>query len=154
MIVLFFYFWLYEVKVILMQEKYVQRAVQLNGQGYNCAQSVACAFSDILDLDENTIFRLSEGFGGGMGGYDGTCGAISGAVLVISLVNSAGNATQPSKEKTYTLVKELFDRFVEETGSSVCKELKGMDTGLPLYPCLDCIKEAVRFTYASLKTSR
>lgn len=135
-----------------MQEKYIQRAVQLSGQGYNCAQSVACAFTDILDLDDKTMFRLSEGFGGGMGGYDGTCGAISGAVLVISLVNSGGNPSQPSKEKTYTLVKNFFDRFVEKTGSSVCKELKGVDTGVALYPCPDCIKEAVRLTYESLKT--
>lgn len=134
-----------------MKEKYVQRATQLSGQGYNCAQAVACAFTDILDIDEQTLFKLSEGFGSGMGGLDGTCGAISGAILVISLLNSGGDSSQPTKEKTYGKVKEVFDRFVKDIGSSVCKDIKGLETGVVLHPCADCIQDAVRYTYEHLQ---
>lgn len=135
----------------MMKEKYVQQASQLSNEGYNCAQAVACAFIDLLDIDEKTLFKLSEGFGGGMGGLDGTCGAISGAILVISLLNSSGDANQPTKEKTYNIVKEIFDKFVREIGSSVCKEIKGIETGTVLHPCGDCIKDAVRYTYEHLQ---
>lgn len=134
-----------------MKEKYVQRAAQLNSDGYNCAQAVVCAFADILDIDEQTLFKLAEGFGGGMGGYEGTCGALSGGILVISLLTSSGNSTQPTKEKTYKLVKDLFDQFVKNSGSSVCKELKGLETGVVLHPCALCIQDAVRLTYEHIQ---
>jgi hypothetical protein len=42
---------------------YVDRAAQLREQGYNCAQSVACAFSDEVALDAQQLFQLTEGFG-------------------------------------------------------------------------------------------
>ena len=134
-----------------MKERYVQRAIQLSGQGYNCAQAVACTFTDILDIDEQTLFKLSEGLGRGMGGMDGTCGALSGAILVLSLLNSSGDIKHPTKEKTYVQVKEIFDRFVKEIGSSVCRDIKGVDSGFALYPCADCIQDAVRYTYEHLQ---
>ena len=52
-------------------------------KGYNCAQSVSCAFSDRTDFDEETIFRLTEGLGLGMGGMQGMCGAIAAAGVQI-----------------------------------------------------------------------
>ena len=49
----------------------------------NCAQSVLTAFSDELGLDRNTALRLARGFGGGMGRTGKTCGAVTGAYMVI-----------------------------------------------------------------------
>ena len=48
-----------------------QRAQELHGKGYNCAQSVACAYCDLVGLDEQTAYKMAEGFGLGMG-----CGSI------------------------------------------------------------------------------
>ena len=50
-------------------------------QGFNCAQAVACTLAPAIGLDVDQTFRLMEGFGGGMGGYTETCGAVSGAVM-------------------------------------------------------------------------
>ena len=44
-----------------------QRAQELHGKGYNCAQSVACAYCDLVGLDEQTAYKMAEGFGLGMG---------------------------------------------------------------------------------------
>ena len=126
-----------------MEEEYVKKSQILRDKGYNCAQSVACAFSDVVHVDEATLKAMIAGFGGGMGGNDGTCGALSGAIVVLSLLKSTLGQT---KEEIYSSVKELFDTFVEHNGSSVCKELKGTETGVELTSCGDCIIDAVRFT--------
>lgn len=130
-----------------MEEMYVQRANDFRSQGYNCAQAVACAFVDLLDIDENTLRSLTTGFGGGMGGNDGTCGALSGALVVLSLFMSS---QKKSKEEISASAKELFDTFVHHDGSSVCKELKGTDTGIELTSCANCIIDATRITYRSI----
>ena len=72
--------------------KYAEKALELHAKGYNCAQAVACAFSDQVDMDEDQLFKVMEGFGAGMGGMHGTCGAISGAVAIVGLMNSKGNS--------------------------------------------------------------
>jgi C_GCAxxG_C_C family probable redox protein len=127
-----------------MEEMYVQKAHELRNSGYNCAQTVACSFKDLLDIDEKTLKSITTGFGGGMGGNDGTCGAISGAIAVVSLIQNNNNE---SKEDIYNCVKKLFDKFVEHNGSSICKELKGTETGVELTSCKDCVLDAVRLTY-------
>lgn len=43
-------------------------------RGYNCAQIVLCSYAEELGIDEETLFRISEGFGAGMGGMMQTCG--------------------------------------------------------------------------------
>ena len=53
-------------------------------KGYNCAQSVALAFKDELNMEEKTIALLVSGFGGGMGRMREVCGCVSGMVFVLS----------------------------------------------------------------------
>lgn len=56
-----------------------EQAIAFHDRGFNCAQSVVCAFADKTGLDETTLFRITEGLGLGMGCMEGTCGAISAA---------------------------------------------------------------------------
>lgn len=120
-----------------------EKAVQLHRQGYNCAQAVACAFCDKVGMDEATMFRLTEGFGLGMGGMQGVCGAVSACVLLAGLQNSAGALTSPpSKLSTHRLSKQLLDAFREKNGSIICRELKGADTGTVLRSCPGCVEDA------------
>ncbi|MBQ9485696.1 MAG: C_GCAxxG_C_C family protein [Clostridia bacterium] len=60
-------------------------------QGFNCCQAVVLAFKDELGLDEETIKKLSIGFGGGLARQRLTCGAVSGMTLVLGAVMSDGN---------------------------------------------------------------
>ena len=59
------------------------RAVENLKSGLNCAQSVLSAYGEILGLDGKYIKAVSSGFGKGMGGAQKTCGAVSGAIMVI-----------------------------------------------------------------------
>jgi C_GCAxxG_C_C family probable redox protein len=83
-------------------------------------------------MDSETAFKLSCGFGGGMGRMAETCGAVTGAFLLIGLKYGKYKAEDAfSKEKTYELVGEFSDRFKELHGSIKCKELLGCDISTP-----------------------
>ena len=51
-------------------ESRVAKTIELHKKGYNCAQAVACAYCDLVGVDEDTMFKMAEGFGAGMGGME------------------------------------------------------------------------------------
>ncbi len=102
---------------------------------YNCAQSVACAFCSLTSLDEETVRRLTGAFGGGMGCGEGTCGALVGAGVMLGLLHE-------DRAEAKRQMRELMTRFRERNGSTVCKELKGIGSGVVLRPCNDCVADA------------
>ncbi len=117
-------------------------AAEYHRKGFNCAQAVACAFADEVSMSEEDLFRVLEGFGLGMGGTRGTCGAISGAVAILSLMNSIGPSDPANKASTYRLTREVIRRFEEKNGVSICGQLKGLETGTVIRSCPDCIADA------------
>ena len=100
------------------------KAAELFLQGYNCAQSVAVAFSDVTGLDEKTAARMVSAFGGGMGRLREVCGAVSGMFFVLSwLYGYDEPGDDGSKKRLYTEVQALAAAFREENGSIVCREI-------------------------------
>ena len=95
-------------------------------------------------VDEDTMFKIMEGFGLGMGCMQGTCGAVSGAQALIGMRKSKGCADPTSKAATYQVAKEVMRKFAGKNGSVVCKELKGVETGKMLRSCDGCIQDAAR----------
>ena len=124
-------------------ETRIAKTIENHKKGYNCCQAVACAYCDLVGMDEKTMFQAAEAFGAGMGGMQATCGAVSGALLLAGLKNSTGNLESPdSKMGTYQLSKEMVAQFRQKNGSVVCKELKGVESGQPLRSCDGCIEDA------------
>jgi putative acetyltransferase len=92
--------------------------------GYNCAQAVLHAHSDRLQVDPSLALRLATGFGAGMGREGEICGAVSGAILAISLRHGRGEGDDKARtEETYTRTRELLARFKERHGSVLCRDL-------------------------------
>lgn len=122
-----------------------EKAMELHKKGYNCCQAAALAFADLFERDVEMIYKLAEGFGAGMGGRDGVCGALSGAVMLAGLKNSDGKLEGgQSKAETYKLSEAMYRAFEEKAGSVICRTIKGMDNrDIPLCSCDDCIKFAV-----------
>lgn len=126
-------------------ERRVEQALENHKRGMNCCQAVACAYCDLVDMDEVTVFRAAEAFGAGMGGMQATCGALSGAVMLAGLKNSNGDPQNPvSKGSSYKLSRKLVAAFQEKNGSTVCQELKGVETGQVLRSCPGCVEDAAR----------
>lgn len=121
-----------------------EKALEYHRKGYNCAQAVACSFCGEFGVDEETMFRISEGFGFGMGMMD-MCGAVTGMLMVIGMENSVGNPEKGglTKGDTYKKVREYAEKFKQKNTTYYCRELKGVDTGTPIISCDQCILDAV-----------
>ena len=102
----------------------------------NCCQAVLVAFASELGRSEEELLRLGSGFGSGMGTMEGTCGALVGAIMVSSLLSEKGAAMAASRA--------IMPRFRELCGATICRDLKGIDTGKVLCSCENCVRNAVR----------
>ena len=131
----------------------VKLADELHRKGYSCAQSVAVACADLVDVPKEILFKATEGFGAGMGTMDGVCGALTGGLLIAGLKNSTGNlATPRSKSSTMKISKAMLNSFREKSGALICRELKGVDSGEMICSCPDCIKHGVEVVEEQLGT--
>ena len=126
----------------------VQKAIENHKKGYNCAQAVVCAFADKTSFTEDELFRLSEAFGGGMGGTGGVCGAVSAMVLLAGLKNSLGidNLPETNKKTSYMSAAELMKKFEDMNTSTICARIKGEG----LRSCDGCIEDAVKILEENL----
>ena len=61
-----------------------KKAGELAARGYMCSQCVFAHFAPELGLSEELALQLSGAFGGGSF-YGGTCGAVVGANLALSM---------------------------------------------------------------------
>lgn len=97
-------------------------------KGYLCAPAVLSTYSEQRGLEKALALKIACGFGAGIGRMGRTCGAVTGAVMVIGLHHGQVNlADEGSRLKTYILVKEFVNRFTELHGSIECRELIGYD---------------------------
>jgi len=110
----------------------VENAVSCFSEGFMCSQAVLAAYAEQLGLDREAALKVSAAFGGGMGRMGETCGAVTGAFMVMGL-KYGRTAVQDAQahEKTTRLVREFVDRFKSVNGSIVCRELLGCDLSTP-----------------------
>ena len=100
------------------------KAAELFLGGYNCAQAVLVAFSDLTGLDEKFSAKMASSFGGGMGRMREVCGAVSGMLMVAGLLYGYETpGDDVSKKAHYIRVQYLAGRFREEVGSIVCRDI-------------------------------
>lgn len=93
-----------------------------------CAQCVIAAMFDALGIWNDDIFKAASGLADGLGlTRDGACGALVGASMVISYL--FGRERKDFKDvfkpfKSYELVKELHDQYVEQYGTCRCDDVQ------------------------------
>ncbi len=139
---------------------HAQKATELFKQGFNCSQAVFLAFNDWMGLDEKTALRLSSSFGGGMGRLREVCGAVSGMFMVIGVLYGYDDpADHAGKTEHYRTIQALAEKFRDENGSIICRELLGLGSGAdqPVpekrtetyykkRPCVEMVASAARIT--------
>ena len=121
-----------------------EKAATLKKSGSaNCCQSVLLAYADVLGKDEDALRRLGAGFAVGMGSMEATCGALIGAGMVAGLrLGPSPAAVQASRK--------ILASFQAKCGATICKDLKGLDTGKVLCECPECCRNAVLATEETL----
>ncbi len=111
---------------------HTEAATTAFSEHFNCSQAVLSAYAAELGLDRTAALRLATAFGGGMGRLAVTCGAVTGAFMVIGLkYGMVSAAEQTAKEKTYSLVQEFARQFKERYGALDCRNLLGCDLSAP-----------------------
>ncbi len=115
-----------------------ERARKNFSKGYNCAECVVEAVLEHIDtgLPKETL-KVATGFGGGVGLYGDTCGAITGAVIAVSAAH--GRSKLPEGEDRMAIAKKalygkpglyrLFNQIPnmaeEKYGNTLCREIAG-----------------------------
>ncbi len=127
-----------------MENKIEEARARKRSGEYNCAQAVACTYSDLAGLDEETLLAATHAFGAGMATMEGTCGALTGAAVVVGLATG-------DRARSRVLIKDIMENFRKRNGSTVCRELKGIGTGCPLRQCEDCVADAAEFLEEALR---
>ncbi|OHB74172.1 MAG: hypothetical protein A2Z25_18195 [Planctomycetes bacterium RBG_16_55_9] len=103
----------------------VDKAAATFKEGFSCSQAVLGAYCERFGLDTELAYKISSGFGGGMH-LDQTCGAVTGAFMVIGLKYGRTRADDiAAKMKTAGMAAEFARRFTERHGSIGCTELIG-----------------------------
>ena len=101
-----------------------ERARALFMEGYNCAQAVFCAFTDVTGLSLEASARLASSFGGGLGRLRLTCGTVSAGAMVLGMALGYDDPKNPgAKRDHYALVRDFTARFAAAEGDIQCREL-------------------------------
>jgi len=142
-----------------------QRARKNFSLGYNCAECVTEAVLTFINTGlPSEAKKMATGFGGGVGLYGDTCGALTGAIMAVGAVHGrAGLPEDPDPKQAvkqaaqelygrpglYRLFNQIPNQFLEKYGNTCCRDLtaKWHDSWLcrdhALY-CREIITDAAR----------
>ena len=101
----------------------------------NCAQAVIATYADMVGITEQQAMNLGNAFGSGMGNMEGTCGALTGAAIIVGLATG-------DKLRSRKVMTKIMTQFQERNGATQCKLLKGVGTGQVLRSCEGCVADA------------
>jgi len=109
--------------------KRIERATELFGPDKcSCSQAIAVAFASAAGLDETTAMNAARGFGGGIAGHGLTCGAVTGAIMILGVHAAQVTKDEKSaKTKAYELAHQFTSRFLARHETLECKGLIGVD---------------------------
>lgn len=103
-----------------------------------CSQCAVAALQDALGIRNDDIFRAATGLAAGSGmAIDGSCGAYAGAILILGFLlgRERDNFDDPEgiRYKTHKLVRKFRDKYIQEYGSVVCRNIQTKVLGRPYY---------------------
>lgn len=100
-------------------EERVNRAVRNFEAGYNCAQSVFLAYSDVFELEMETAKKMSVSFGGGVGRMREVCGTVSAMAMLAGFKYPVQDITdQEARTKNYAIVQKWLTYSRRKTKQS------------------------------------
>ena len=109
-----------------------EQAVKYFNDGFNCCQATLAALGRKLALDDETAFKIAATFGGGICRSGETCGAVTGALMLIGMKFGMTVAEDgEAKEKAYVIANQFIKEFKLRNNFIKCKELLGCDLGTP-----------------------
>ena len=109
----------------------VEDAVNCFCRGAACSQAILGTYGPLVGLPQEQGMKLASGFAGGMR-LAQTCGAVTGAFMVLGLKHAGPNCDQrDGRNEVYAAIREFTTKFQQRNNSVVCKELLGCDISTP-----------------------
>ena len=108
----------------MSENRKVIQAEEFFKRGYACSQAVLMTYAEEYGIPVDAAKKIASTFGGGMGRLRLTCGALTGAFMVLGL--EYGNVEprdMDTKLGAYEKVRETARRFEELHGSTECRAL-------------------------------
>jgi C_GCAxxG_C_C family probable redox protein len=103
----------------------INNAVDKFHKEYACSQAILSEYCELFNLDIEPALKIAAGFAGGMH-FGKTCGAVTGAYMVLGLNFCGPNCEKPEGRKNvYDAICEFTKRFEEIHGSTSCEVLIG-----------------------------
>ena len=118
---------------IMTKETLLRRAYALGSRYekayHGCAQCAVAAIQDTLGVEDEGTFKAANGLNAGVGcSSRGTCGALAGAVMVISSCcgrpKEMFDDVNRIRARAYGPAQKLLERFEREFGSGICGEIQ------------------------------
>ena len=116
-----------------IDKKILEEKIREYRKSKSCSESTLIGLCEAADIDitQKEMTKIACGFAGGMGGTfdEGTCGALTGALIANGLIFN--NITEIKSN-----AKELFTIFKNEYGTVRCDKIS--KNGTDKSPCVDC----------------
>lgn len=137
------------------REKRIDQAKEYFLSGYNCTQSTALPFYDLVGIDKATLKKVASVFGGGVAGLKEVCGVITGITMVVGLNEGDIDVTDKElKDELKLITQDLISKFLEANDTINCGELLddfeknpiSTDESSVYYkkPCLKLVEDGAR----------
>ncbi len=109
----------------------VDDAVNCFCRGAACSQGILGTYGPLVGLPSELGMKLASGFAGGMR-LAQTCGAVTGAFMVLGLKHAGPNCDQrDGRNEVYAAIRQFAAKFQQRNNTVVCKELLGCDISTP-----------------------
>lgn len=120
------------------------------------------AVAESQGIKSEYLPKIATGFCSGFSRTGGTCGALNGAVMALSLLEGRSEPGAPV-EGLYQQVQTLVGQFEEQFGATNCLDLTGCHLGTAagqarfrqenqIEKCLDYVEEATRMVLVLLES--
>jgi C_GCAxxG_C_C family probable redox protein len=153
------------MKKVMDDKVMPDKAASLMDEGFNCSQSVLSAYSEVLGFDKELALSVSCGFGAGMGRLQGTCGAVTGAYMVLGIYCSQKYPENVDrKAHSYLMIQAFNQQFINKHKSTDCRALLNCDltteAGQQYFQgnrlmdsvCKNCIRDSVHIINEIIET--
>ncbi len=107
----------------------VQGALSLFENGMNCSQAILAAFGEPYGVRMEDAARIGRPLGGGIARMGLTCGAVTGAIMVLGFRAGDGAAEPEARNAIAASAKDFVHAFESRRKTTLCRELLGVDIG-------------------------
>ena len=111
-------------------EEMRKKAIELFQKRFHCSQAVLAVGQEKAGIGNEEVIKALGLFGGGFAGCAYTCGALTGAIALISSLYSRGSIGEKENPLMWPMGRKMVKKFEELTqahGSINCRDIAQVD---------------------------